>query len=463
MVAGLFRGRQAPAALRGSQWSGTQYSDNFKRNRQPTPNELMAELKNTAWTCASINAASCANHPPSLYVITRHNQPRPKCATRPVSTKTLDRLHKRPYLEPWLKQAAITEEVTDHPLLDLFKSPNPFMGSFDLWELTTLYQEVHGAAYWFLDMQGVFGIPQAIWLLPTQNVQPKRAPDSPNIVDYYRYRTGRYEEDFDPSTIIHFRYPDPKDPYTGGLSPLRAAFEQQTIVSDYAAYKQAKFQNSAIPDAIVSPTEVMGEEERDRLETQWNQRFRRGGTGRILVSDSGLQVSLLNHSMGDVAALAEMGATKEDIANAFHTPIAFLTANTNMANLFASRFLHAITAIGPRLERRDERLNAQLIPLYDDTGRLFLDSGDPTPVDPSVMVAQGERDLKYGVRSINEVRADDGYPPVPWGEVPWLPLQWERTDMPRASEAQHTGRNRPPGPAPTGGGPDTNENVESNK
>ena len=52
------------------------------------------------------------------------------------------------------------------------------------------------------------------------------------------------------------------------------------LLSDYAAFKKAKFENHGVPDALVTPDEVIGEEERDRLETQWNQRFRRGGSGR---------------------------------------------------------------------------------------------------------------------------------------------------------------------------------------
>ena len=68
-----------PAVLAGTQWSGTSLLDAYRRNRNPTPNELLAELKNTAWTCASINAAVCASFPPRLYVITDHGQPQPKC------------------------------------------------------------------------------------------------------------------------------------------------------------------------------------------------------------------------------------------------------------------------------------------------------------------------------------------------------------------------------------------------
>ncbi len=126
--------------------------------------------------------------------------------------------------------------------------------------------------------------------------------------------------------------------------------------------------------------------------------------------------------MGDLSALAEMGATKELIANAFHCPIAFFTTQTNLANLSASKSQHMDQAVSPRLERRDEKLNAQLIPLYDPTGRLFLASEDPVPVDQNLSVVQQQADLKYGVASVNEVRSERGLPPAPWGDVPWLPV-----------------------------------------
>ncbi|MHB1424902.1 MAG: phage portal protein [Gemmataceae bacterium] len=440
------RPKGMPYVLAGSQWTGTGYVDSFRRTRNPTPNEILAELKNTAWTCASINAATCANYPPRLYVITEHNQPQAKCATKALSPRAEYRLRSLPHLHARAKSAARIEEVTDHPLLTLLQHANPQLNAFDLWELTTLYQEVHGSAYWYLDLDPVLGVPRAVWILPSQNISPRRAPDSKNLVDYYLYRNGRSEERFAPEQIIPFAYPDPRDPYTSGLSPLRACFEQAALTSDFAAFKKAKFDNHAIPDAIISPDEVMGEEERDRLESQWNNRFRRGGTGKVVVAESSLKVSLLNQSMGDLAALADMKATKEDIANAFHVPVAFFTTKTNLANLQASQSQHMSLAIGPRLKRRDQKLNAQLVPLYDPSGRLFLASEDPAPLNRDTLIQQQIADLKYGVVSINEIRGERGLPPVPWGDVPWLPLQWERTDMPRPCEAPRLGRNRPPKP-----------------
>jgi HK97 family phage portal protein len=444
-LAGRCSGKSMPPALMGDQWSGTHYIDSYKRNRNPTPNELMAELKGTAWACASINAAVCAAYPPRLYVTTTADQPIARCATRPVTRSVERRLRNAPTWRAYTKSASRIEEVTDHSLLDLLARVNPIHNGFDLWELTTLYLEVHGRAFWYLDFDPVLGTPGEIWPLPSQNVTPKRRPDSTNLIDYYEYRSGTKSQRLQPSQVIFFRYPDPRDPYLGGLSPLRACFEQVAMTSHFSARKQAIFENDAIPAALISPETSLGEEERDRLEAQWNHCFQTGGAGRVLVAEGKMNVSVLQHSLGDLALLADYKMTKEDIANAFHVPLSYLTTNTNLANLQAARTQHMSLAIDPRLQRRDEKLNEQLVPLFDPSGRLFLASEDPVPVDQEAGVTQMIADLKYGVVSINEVRGERGLAPVPWGDVPWLPMLWARTDyIGRADvEAPKTGRNRP--------------------
>ena len=85
----LFSRKTMPPTLQGGQWSGTAFTDSFKRNRAPTPNELMAELKGVAWTCATLNAAACASNPPILYVGSMYTDTSPKCRTRKLGTPRL--------------------------------------------------------------------------------------------------------------------------------------------------------------------------------------------------------------------------------------------------------------------------------------------------------------------------------------------------------------------------------------
>src|SRR5262249_42906123 len=107
----------------------------------------------------------------------------------------------------------------------------------------------------------------------------------------------------------------------------------------------------------------------------------------------------------------------------------FLTSETNLANLQAAEHQHMAKAIFPRLQRRDQKLNEQLVPLYDPSGRLFVASEDPVPYNQEIAWRQQEVDLKFGILTINEVRQDRGLPPVAWGDTPWLPLNWAPTDL----------------------------------
>ncbi len=138
------------------------FLDAYRRRRPPSAAELLAELKNTAWTCASINASVCAALPPKLYVTTGKGQAPPRCATRALEPVALKQLQA---LKPQLAQQEIAE-VTAHPLLTLFRQVNPVHNSFDLWELTDLSLETAGSAYWLLDFDPLLKIPSAIWICP---------------------------------------------------------------------------------------------------------------------------------------------------------------------------------------------------------------------------------------------------------------------------------------------------------
>lgn len=389
---------------------GGGFVDAYKKQREPNARELLSQLKNTAWSCASINAAVCASMPPKLYVRVGEGLPEPKCQTKAVSPQS-------PLLS---KTGPNVREVVDiqHPLLALIRNVNPVMNSFDLFELTQMYLEAHGCAYWLLNLNA-FKVPEEIWPLPSQNVRPVRRDNSKNVVDYYEYFGNGQTVSYPAERVIEFKFVDPKDPYSKGLSPLRACYEQMALSSEYTAMRRAVYDNAGIPSAVVSPGDIIGEDEKDRLEAQWNQKFRRGGQGKVLFAESDMKVQILSHSIGDLAALAEMKATKEDIANAFHVPLSYLTGEMNLANIQAADHTHKSIAISPRLKRRDEKLNEKLIPFFDPTGRLFFASEDPVIENKQLVIEQQERDLREGIRSINEIRAERGLPPVPWGELPY--------------------------------------------
>src|SRR5688572_4415583 len=102
--------------------------DTYRRHRVPTANDLLNELRNTAWACASINAAVCASFPPRLFVVNGPDQPPLHLRTRSLDLRTQRRLLAHAH-----SSASAIEEVVDHPLLTLLRQVNPIHNSFDLW------------------------------------------------------------------------------------------------------------------------------------------------------------------------------------------------------------------------------------------------------------------------------------------------------------------------------------------
>ena len=128
----------------------TAFTDVWQRQRTPTAEELVQSYRGTAYACANLCAAGVASTPLRLYVTTGTGEARPKCATRAVDSARLEYLHHRPHLSQKILSVDQLEEVTDHPILTLLDQVNSELDRYTLMELTDLYMETTGAAYWLL-------------------------------------------------------------------------------------------------------------------------------------------------------------------------------------------------------------------------------------------------------------------------------------------------------------------------
>src|SRR5438477_2204586 len=97
-LAAWLQPKGVPLGIASGTVGGISFLDSYRRHREPSPRQLLEELKNAAWTCASINAAVCASFPPRLYVATGQGQPAPKCLTRALHPATEARLRAAPHL-----------------------------------------------------------------------------------------------------------------------------------------------------------------------------------------------------------------------------------------------------------------------------------------------------------------------------------------------------------------------------
>jgi HK97 family phage portal protein len=403
--------------------------DEFRKQRTPTKAELVAYWRNMGYTCSMMNANGVVSTPIKLYVATSTGEPTPKCARRRLSTKAQSAVHGAGTTFARIPGNAEIEEVTDHPLLELLYKPNPYMSWPFLTEVTSLYLDVVGNAFWHIGERTRLGIPKHIWILPGHQVYPWRTNyESTELIDFWYFASGRMIQKFPVKDVIHFKYPQLFEPYSLGFSPLQAVIEHVRATEKMLSHTLAALDNQARPDALVSPQEVMGAAEADRLERKINNKFRGAGFGGVMVAESALKLDPIGWSPADLAALEVYNVTGEQLALAFGVPLAMLTKETNMANLQASHVQHARFGIRPRVLLRDEVINHNLIPIYDDSGRLFVCSDNPVPEDEEMILKKRTAMVQAGVMTREEWRTAEGMDEEEWSKKPTLPTSQQVLD-----------------------------------
>lgn len=412
--------------------------DAWRKHRAPTSAELLAENLGTAYACGMLNANLLATTPLRLFVTTGRGEAQSKMGKRgeadAVDKKTLARLKKNPPAGSRVREAVRVEEVLSHPLLTLLNRPTPMadgvgLSLFELFNFTQLYQEVIGRAYWKVDRDGIRGTPTAVWILAAHQVREICDPSSERIIDYYEFGggTGGGSTKYDPSEVVPFRMPDLRNPYTGGMSPLRSVIEQVRIVRKTDAHTGALLDNQARPDALFIPKGSaegydIGAIPAARLEARINQRFRMAGRGGIMVAEHDGQIHPLQWPTRDIVELEQCKLAKTQVANAYDVPTSKLDRNdANRAGAETGDYAHAKDAGVPRCKRNEAALNAFFIPMWDPTGRLFLAYEDPVPQNREADREDRKLLVAAGAVVRNELRADAGMESRPDMEAPLVP------------------------------------------
>ena len=411
----------ASGGMAGYGFGGALSADAFGYRPGPTPWKLVETYKSLVYICTELNAGAVARIPLRLYARTGRNQRRPRayCCPRPVKGARLDRLCNLPYLK--LAGASDNpehvDEITEHPLLDLLSDPSESFDGNLLIYYIAVCMDVVGAAYLRPDDYRM-RVPGALWALPPQYVTV--VPDGGNYAKIGRYYFGG--ESYGPDEIIRIRFPDLRNPYLNSYSPARAAFQYAGLEDDWVSTQRQLLENGPRPASIASLKDPkdggMGPDQRRRLEIDLNRRHAGGASGRVIVADAALDFHPLTYPPADLAGLQISDYDMERTANCFGVPLSYLKTETNLANLQAAERQHATRAVEKRCVLIAGALTKYLARPVDD--RLFFAFDSASQEEREQRTRVFDLEAKAGKVTINEWRAEDGQPPVPWGDEPWL-------------------------------------------
>lgn len=312
------------------------------------------------------------------------------------------------------------EEIEDHPLLDLLNKPNEDMHRFELLQMFSMHDDLTGNAYWYLDgAKNEDQAPTAIYPLNPKHVKVILTKSFPPTVDEFLYTVGSEKRAFARHQIIHFKRPNPNNPFIG-LGPTEAALESIDALNWAQEWNKKFFQNSGRPGLVLETDQVDETIIRILRETFEDKYVGAAKAHKTAVLPRGVKIadkgSLSQKDMDFSELLRQM---RDAILAHFGVPHVVLGLGAgealNRATAETTDYIFARRTIQPKDRRFITYLNAYYVPRFGDD--LVLDFDDPVPENTEMQVKEDQAALGSApYKSINEVRAERGLPPITGGD-----------------------------------------------
>lgn len=311
-------------------------------------------------------------------------------------------------------------ELVDHPLLSLFRRPNPMQSYGDYVRAKVSFLMISGNGYEERFMVG--SEVKELYQLRPDRMSILPAPNG--IPSAYIYKVGqnvtRWE--VDPRTlncnVRHIKLFNPLNDWYG-MSPIEAGAYALDQNNESMAWMQALLQNSARPSGALTVKDggTLSDENFNRLKAQIEEQYSgSNNAGRPMLLEGGLDWQQMGLSPSDMGIIESKFASARDVALAFGVPPQLLgiPGDNTYANYAEARLAFWEDTALPLLDMIVRDWNAWLGSLYGVEIRPDIDS-IPAIAEKRLsmwQMADASNDL-----TINERRALKGYGPIEGGDV----------------------------------------------
>ena len=304
-----------------------------------------------------------------------------------------------------------------HPLCRLLRHPNPWLTPWELWYLTLVYLELTGNAYWYVaqspDAAGHL-LPQELWIIPTPWV--RILPDARQFLRGYEVAApGQPSEWFTPEEVIHLKYPNPLNPHYG-LSPLQANALTIDAHMELLQARYQTFQAGPRPGIVLQTEQILTEQTVARLEERLQAKFQgRESWHRPLVLEQGLHANPWTLTPAEMDFVNSARMTRDEILAIFRVPppITGIVENLGLgADIWlGARVMFCEGTIQPKLDLIGQILTRYLASRYSED--ILIEFPDCSPRLRQQQREEDEQDVRWGLRTINEIRQGRGWKPLP--------------------------------------------------
>ena len=301
-------------------------------------------------------------------------------------------------------------EVYEDSALYLLSKPNSFQTREEFFWLTVVYLLAEGEVFWVLDKPNN---PTAMAILDPVKVTP--VFDKDKIIGKYKYQQGNGKvKEIPAEEIIFIKLPNLGNPFRGAgvMSYIRQSLDLDNYMEEYL---RRFFFNSALPSGVLEAPGKLSDKQFKRVKSQFEASHKGiKNAHKFALLEGGLKFNMTAFNMNQLQ-MTEMNVTVRDrVLAAFKVPKSVLGIidEVNRANSEAADRAFAKRAVRPKLKMLEAQLNQFFLPKFKGGDKLWFEFENLVKEDEYLTAQTRELNIRSGVRSADEYRADDGLEPL---------------------------------------------------
>jgi HK97 family phage portal protein len=305
----------------------------------------------------------------------------------------------------------------DLPILD---QPCPGLTSFEFWEYAYLSMLTHGNFYAFKNMDARGQVTSIVPIHPSalkvgRNDKAADANNPTGKLFLYSTPTGG-EKTYTPVEILHI----PALGYDGitGVSPIRLMAQGIGTAMAAEKFTAKQFSSGSLMSGILQTDQRLTEDQSEELATRWRSKV--AGLARahdIVVLGSGAKFQPIQFSQADLQMLEVRKFQVVEVARMFGVPphlLGDVERSTSWGTGIEQQAIGFVTySLKSWLTRVEQRVSLEVMP-----GRLFAqyDINNLMRGDSAQRAAYLTAMWNIGALNRDEIRAEEGRPPLPDGK-----------------------------------------------
>ena len=319
-----------------------------------------------------------------------------------------------------------------NPLVKLFMDVNPYMSKYQLWEATVSWLKITGECMWTFEpgyAGGTGKIPTEIYVNDPRLFRHILDPQGQKIM-MWKFEGANPPVPFLPDEVIHFAEWNKWDKFRG-KNPLVALGDE--LEEDYSATQSNKalLANRSTPPGVLTSEKPLTHEQALEIKELWEKQHRGAkNQGKIGVMGYGTKFQQIALSPQDMEYMGMKRWNRSAILARYGVPPACVGVKEESSTLSGKdteeqmRQFWSFTLV-PLCRFLEDKLRTDFYGRFNlkgVEGRFDLSEIGELQENKETAQIRLREDVKAGLRTINEIREEQGFDPVEWGDTWWVPL-----------------------------------------